>query len=84
MLAIGLIIIRDETYSLHFYSIIQFVHALEPTPFSFIFAFIIGEQHYSDHFINSENCALFHHLENFPTELYTAPCGNLGGNRSNT
>jgi peptidoglycan/LPS O-acetylase OafA/YrhL len=48
MMAIGLIIIRDETYSLRFYSIIQFVHAIEPMLFSFIFAFIIGEQHYAE------------------------------------
>jgi peptidoglycan/LPS O-acetylase OafA/YrhL len=47
-LAIMLVIIRDETYSLRFYSIIPFVHALEPMLFSFVFAFIIGEQHYSD------------------------------------
>jgi peptidoglycan/LPS O-acetylase OafA/YrhL len=49
LLAIMLVIIREETYSLRFYSIIPFVHAIEPMLFSFVFAFIIGEQHYSDH-----------------------------------
>jgi peptidoglycan/LPS O-acetylase OafA/YrhL len=45
--AIVLVVIRDETYSLQFYRIINWVHAIEPALFSFIFAFIIGEQHYS-------------------------------------
>lgn len=45
--AIVLVIIRDETYSFQFYKIINWVHAIEPALFSFIFAFIIGEQHYS-------------------------------------
>jgi peptidoglycan/LPS O-acetylase OafA/YrhL len=49
LLAIMLVIIREETYSLRFYSIIPLVHAFEPMLFSFVFAFIIGEQHYSDH-----------------------------------
>jgi peptidoglycan/LPS O-acetylase OafA/YrhL len=46
--AIVLVVIREKTYSLQFYPIIQWVHAVEPALFSFIFAFIIGEQHYSD------------------------------------
>jgi peptidoglycan/LPS O-acetylase OafA/YrhL len=46
--AIVLVIIRDETYSFQFYRIINWVHAIEPALFSFIFAFIIGEQHYSE------------------------------------
>lgn len=45
--AIVLVTIRETTYSPRFYSIIQWVNAIEPALFSFIFAFIIGEQHYS-------------------------------------
>jgi len=45
---IVLVVIREKTYSLEFYPIIQWVHAIEPALFSSIFAFIIGEQHYSD------------------------------------
>lgn len=45
--AIVLVTIRETTYSLRFYSIIDWVNAIEPALFSFIFAFIIGEQHYS-------------------------------------
>lgn len=45
--AIVLVTIRETTYSLRFYSIIQWVNAIEPALFSFIFAFIVGEQNYS-------------------------------------
>ena len=45
--AIVLIIIRDTTYSLQFYPIMDWVQAIEPMIFSVIFAFIIGEQEYS-------------------------------------
>ena len=46
--AVVLVIIRDETHSVQFYPIMNWVEAIEPALFSFIFAFIIGEQHYSD------------------------------------
>jgi len=46
--AIVLVIMREKTYSLQFYPIIQWVRAITPALFSFIFVFIIGEQHYSD------------------------------------
>jgi peptidoglycan/LPS O-acetylase OafA/YrhL len=46
--AVVLVIIRDETHGEQFYPIMNWVEAIEPALFSFIFAFIIGEQHYSD------------------------------------
>jgi peptidoglycan/LPS O-acetylase OafA/YrhL len=46
--AIVLIIIRDRTYSFQFYPIMNWVQAIEPAVFSVIFAFIIGEQEYSE------------------------------------
>ncbi|MFM2285008.1 MAG: hypothetical protein RLZZ543_505 [Bacteroidota bacterium] len=46
--AIVLIIIRDRTYSFQFYPIMNWVQAIEPAIFSIIFAFIIGEQEYSE------------------------------------